>query len=435
MQPDDFRRALERLFDVRGGDAAYFAGIVGADRCGKGKGCDLSRGIATDRAARTVTFHLTEPDADFLTKLALPPAFAVPAGTPARDLGTKPMPATGPYRIAGYRKDAKTIWLVRNRRFREWSVDAQPRGYPDTITWSWRYGRDPSGRVRAVERGAADVALDGPVSLSKRQLDALAVRHPDQLHVNPQLGTSYFFLNTRVPPFDDVRARRAVNLAFDREAFVRILGRSFAATCQILPPNLPGYRPTCPYLSGELTSLDRARRLVRASGTAGTPVTVWVPSPLADQGRYMVSVLDSIGFRARLETTDRDSYYSTVADSRVGAQTGYYTWIALYPSAADFIPPQLRCRAFAPASPEQNSNLSAFCDRAIDAQMAHAAAVQVQDPAAATVLWQQVEQALLAQACVVPAYNRSNVDFVSARVGNYQYSPQWDMLLGQAWVK
>jgi peptide/nickel transport system substrate-binding protein len=67
--------------------------------------------------------------------------------------------------------------------------------------------------------------------------------------------------------------------------------------------------------------------------------------------------------------------------------------------------------------------------------MARAAAVQVQDPAAATVLWQQVEQSILAHAPVVPAYNRRNVDFVSKRVGNYQYNPQWGLLLDQAWVK
>jgi peptide/nickel transport system substrate-binding protein len=42
---------------------------------------------------------------------------------------------------------------------------------------------------------------------------------------------------------------------------------------------------------------------------------------------------------------------------------------------------------------------------------------------------------IVAQAPVVPTYNRSNVDFVSERVGNYQYHPQWGVLLDQLWVK
>jgi ABC-type transport system substrate-binding protein len=46
-------------------------------------------------------------------------------------------------------------------------------------------------------------------------------------------------------------------------------------------------------------------------------------------------------------------------------------------------------------------------------------------------LWQQVEQSPLAQAPVVPAYNRSNVDFASKRVGNFQYNQHWGVLLDQ----
>jgi peptide/nickel transport system substrate-binding protein len=435
VQPDDFTRALERVFQIgvfEGND--YYGGIVGADRCAKGKACDLSRGIVTDRTARTVTFHLKAPDADFLAKLALPPAFAVPAGTPAHDVGMRPIPATGPYRVAEYH-EKKTLRLVRNRSFREWSTDAQPRGYPDSISWSWRFGLDSSARVRAVERGTADVALGGQPPLPKPLLDVFAARYPSQLHMSTTLGATYFFLNTRVPPFDDVRVRLAINSAFDRKAFARLLGRGFDPTCQILPPNFPGYRPTCPYGSGGGMDLETARRLVQRSGTAGARVTVWVPSPIAEQGRYMVSVLDSLGYRARLNAIEPHSYFGKVTDSRVRAQIGYYSWFAGYPSAADLIPPQFRCTAFARASPEQNTNLSEFCDAAIDAQMARAAAVQVQDPAAASVLWQRVEQSLLEQAPVVPAYHRSNVDFVSKRLGNYQDNPQWGLLLDQVWVK
>jgi peptide/nickel transport system substrate-binding protein len=148
----------------------------------------------------------------------------------------------------------------------------------------------------------------------------------------------------------------------------------------------------------------------------------------------MVSVLNLLGYRAHLEAIDPGAYFRMVSDSRVRAQTGYYSWFASYPSAADFIPPQFNCAAFVPAS-QASGNPSEFCDPSIDAQMAHAIAVHVQDPAAATVLWQQVEHAILADAPVVPMYNRRNVDFVSKRVGNYQYNPQWSLLLAQVWVK
>jgi YVTN family beta-propeller protein len=162
VQPEDFRRALERVFELGSTGAYLYAAIEGVAACKKGKPCDLSRGIATDRTGRTVTFKLTAPDGDFLSKLALPFAFAVPAATPSREVGTRPVPATGPYRIAEYNKGSKRLRLLRNPRFREWSADAQPRGFPDSISFTWRQAfDDPSARIRALEDGSADLAL-GP---------------------------------------------------------------------------------------------------------------------------------------------------------------------------------------------------------------------------------------------------------------------------------
>jgi peptide/nickel transport system substrate-binding protein len=164
-------------------------------------------------------------------------------------------------------------------------------------------------------------------------------------------------------------------------------------------------------------------------------VVVWVFPEVAEQGRYLVSVLDSLGYRASLKVVGSfPAYYSKVADSRVRAQAGY---IATFygPFPAGVLPLLASCAAFVPASPGQTSNLSEFCDRSIDAQMARAAAAQVQDPAAATSLWQQAERSLLAQAPYVPVYNERAVDLVSKRVGNYQYNPQSGALLDQLWVK
>jgi peptide/nickel transport system substrate-binding protein len=67
--------------------------------------------------------------------------------------------------------------------------------------------------------------------------------------------------------------------------------------------------------------------------------------------------------------------------------------------------------------------------------MERAAALQAQDPSAANVLWQRIERKILAEAPMVPTSNRRSVDFVGARVGNYEYHPQWGVLLDQLWVK
>jgi peptide/nickel transport system substrate-binding protein len=178
-----------------------------------------------------------------------------------------------------------------------------------------------------------------------------------------------------------------------------------------------------------LKALTAARRLVQDSGTRGARVDVWIFRTVAAYGPYMVSVLDSLGYKARLKVVDDENkYFNAVFNPRTGAQIGYVTWGYDAASAPDFLRQDYSCAA-------SKTSLTGFCDHSIDAQMAHASAVQVQDPPAGAVLWQQVERSVLAQAPAVPTYVPSDVTFVSKRVGNYQHNPQAGVLLDQLWIK
>jgi peptide/nickel transport system substrate-binding protein len=443
VQPADFRAAIERLFDAAklpSPGSRYFAGIVGAGSCRPGHHCDLSRGIVADNATRSITFHLTAPDGDFLSKLALPFADAVPAGTPAPSQAhDHALPATGPYMVESYRKN-RSVTLVRNPQFREWSVDAQPGGYPDSLAFVFNSQANSSmPDVRAVQDGKADVVPNVTTPpISRQQLAALAAQYPSQLRLAPTAATYSFFLNTRVAPFDDMRVRRAVNYAFDGRAFVSMLGPgSGTATCQILPPNYPSYKRTCPYGAGGAAGLARARSLVRSAGKFGAGVTIWTPSPAAPQGRFMVSLLNKIGLHAHLETVGEQaavSYFARALNPRSRMQMGFNGWAADYPSVTGFLPPQFSCNSFS-ENPEQNSNISEFCDPAIDRLFTRAEAVQTQNPAAAPAVWQAAERSILRQAPVVPTFNQDNVAFLAKGVGNFQFHPQWRVLLDQLWLK
>ncbi len=67
IKPDDFRRALERDFKL--GDPLALRchiNLVGGAACvARPARCDLSRGIVTNDAANSVTFHLVAPDPEF----------------------------------------------------------------------------------------------------------------------------------------------------------------------------------------------------------------------------------------------------------------------------------------------------------------------------------------------------------------------------------
>jgi peptide/nickel transport system substrate-binding protein len=101
--------------------------------------------------------------------------------------------------------------LVRNPRFRQWSAQAQPGGYPDRIVL--RLGAAPGAAVGAVEHGRADVLFSPP---PVGRIHELTTRCANLLHTYPLGATLALFLNTRVRPFNVVAARQAVNYALDR---------------------------------------------------------------------------------------------------------------------------------------------------------------------------------------------------------------------------
>ena len=286
VSPGDFRASMERyLTRQRRRFPPLFTGIVGAPRCiSEPAHCDLSRGIESDAHARTITVHLTAPDPDFLHKLTTPFAYVVPPGTPARnaDMDFAP-PGTGPYRIARWDAHRGGV-LVRNPHFRPTAT--RPAGFPDRIEIKVsRLGRLET-HTAAVDRGSADVTWleDFPL---RGQLPELVARAPGRLHSTPSPGAWWMFLNVQRPPFDDIRVRRAINFAVDRAELVELYGgpEVAAPTCQIVSPAFAGFSPYCPYTAaasrgGGWTApdLERARRLVAASGRAGARVTVDVGS-------------------------------------------------------------------------------------------------------------------------------------------------------------
>src|SRR5207237_678989 len=157
---------------------------------------------------------------DFLFKLATSEAYAVPSHSPlTTDLK---LPATGPYMVLRYRANRGLV-LVRNPRFRVWNPAAQPGGYPERIVWTFyssgaskTWDAGTAAAVRAVRLRRADYMNDAATAAA-----ALGrAGYVSQLHISPAFATIYLVFNTRVPPFDNVNARRAVNYAIDRTHLV-----------------------------------------------------------------------------------------------------------------------------------------------------------------------------------------------------------------------
>ena len=118
---------------------------------------------------------------------------------------------------------------------------------------------DAAAVERRIEAGELDInnAFDGG---RKAELDR---RLPGWARTTPQLNTTYWSINSNKEPFNDVRVRKALSMALDREYLVeKVLTPGFIPAYGFVPPGMANYDVERPQVSW--AKLDRAERLVMA---------------------------------------------------------------------------------------------------------------------------------------------------------------------------
>jgi peptide/nickel transport system substrate-binding protein len=439
LKPSDFLYTFQRIFKVHGPTASSFYGVlVGADKCLKvAATCTLKGGVSADDKKWTVTFHLTRPDGEWLQKLSVPLSSVVPAGTPNKDQGPKPIPSTGAYVMKSYDPN-HLITLVRNPYFKEWSKDAMPQGYPDVITE--RFDLTGEAEVTQVENGQGDWI---GYSIPTDRLGELSTKYPSQLHLNQLTANWYAPMNVNIPPFNNLKARQAVNFGVDRAAVIRLFGGSNLArpSCQILPKGFPGHVDYCPYTKNPgptwtAPDMAKAQQLAKASGTLGQKVAVVVQDTVVDKavGEYLQSLLNKLGWKTSLKVLSSNIQFTYIQNTKNHVQISVSQWYQDYPGAADFLNVLYGCGSFHPGS-DTSINISGFCDRRIQAQMDRAIGLTAVNPTAGNKLWAQVDHEVTDQAPAAILFNPKNVDFTSKRLGNFVFSDQYYFVVDQAWVQ
>ena len=435
----DVVASLQRIFKVSSPTAGgFFSVIVGADKClADAKSCTLEGGVTGDEAAGTVTINLTQPDAEFMDKLALPHAAILPANAPAEDAGSNPIPGTGAYFVQSYDPN-KGMTMARNPNFKVWSEDAQPDGYPDVIQYD--FGLTDEAEVNAVMNGEADWMFDQPPT---DRLGEIGTKYKDQVHLNTLTAWWYAPMNTRLAPFDNIKARQAVNYAIDRKALVNLFGGPVLASpvCQVLPPGFPGHEDYCPYSKDPGTKwsapdMEKAKQLVEESGTKGQKVTVIAEDTAVSKsiGVYLQSMLKEIGYDAEVKPISPNIEFTYIQNTNNKVQISVTQWYQDYPAASDFLYILFGCESFKEGS-DSSINMSGFCDQAINKKMKDALALGVTDQEGANKMWAEIDKEVTDKAPMAAMFTPKHVDFVSKRLGNFQFNAQFYWMVSQSWVQ
>lgn len=242
--------------------------------------------------AHTVVLQLDHADANLPFRLGENTAVILHPASAAL-AATQPV-GTGPYRFASWKKGTG-ITLTRHAAFHR----AAQVHIPEV---TFRFINEPGEQVAAVLAGEVDMLFNiAPQNLARFQ----TAQHY-QVMVGSSNGKGMLAINNRRKPLDNVRVRRAITHAIDREAFIkRMLGGRGKAIGSHFSPTEAGYV----HLTGvNPHNPAKARALLKEAGVK-LPLKLTLSLPPTPYAR-----------------TDRDLLVDALADVGIQVQTDYLTW-------------------------------------------------------------------------------------------------------------
>jgi peptide/nickel transport system substrate-binding protein len=406
VKASDFKSSIKRLFLVDSPGVGFFTGIDGAEQFAKTKKGDIA-GIITDDNAGTVEIKLTSPQGDFLHILATLFASFVPPNTPAKDQSTAGIPANGPYMIENYTPN-RSVTLVRNPKWK--AIEGIPDGNPDKM--SFNVIEEDSAALQSVIDGKNDYDFH-PIPVDR--LGEVQNKYPDQLKLYLPANTYYYFMNTRLKPFDKLEVRQAVNYAIDRNALVRLYGGLATPTENVLPPTYPQYKKHNLYPH----DLAKAKQLIQQAGANGAPVTVWTSNrdTAKKPAAYLQDVLNQNGLKAKLKVIDASIYWTTIGNQATKAQVGFADWFQDYPHPLDWFDVLLNGQRI---TQTHNNNYSNFNNSGVNSTIDK---LKTEPTLTDSVnqQWANLDDTIMKQAAWAPYVNRQFTDFFSSNVDTACY--------------
>lgn len=409
VKASDFEHTIKRVLNLESGGTAFYSVIEGAeDYIKNGKAdADIS-GIETDDATGDITIKLTKKDGSFNFYLAMDFAGLVKGDTPFENATKTPAVGVGPFMLEDV-EPGRGFSLVRNPNFT--AMDNTPEAKADRIDIT--VVKNSRRQAQDVIANKVDWLQDPPPADQLRILrgDEFSSRYKEEV----TNSTYYYFLNTRVAPFDDQKVRAAVATAVDERALARIFGGLLAPSCNFLPPGMQGFTKVDPCPWGDPNAapdLAKAKQLVQESGHAGEEITVYGndEDPSTPVAEYMADLLNQLGFKAKPRIVEGSTYFQTIGNQKTKAQIGFANWFQDYPAPSNF----LFLVDGATIQETNNQNFGNVEDPEIDKLIETANANP--DLAAAAPDYAAVDRKLVENPYVLPYGNRKLTKIASERI-------------------
>lgn len=273
--------------------------------------------------AHTIVFRLKRPQPSLLAMLASGYAPVYPAHVPPAELRTRCV-GTGPFKLKEWRR-GEFVEYVKNP---DYFVKGRP--YLDGLRYI--VIKERGTRIAALQAGRVDVPFsgDGSVPAAEQLKQAVPQLVVVQAHQNVN---DNLIMNTKKPPFDNVKIRRALSMAIDREAYIKAVHQGAAVVGASMAPRpygvwglldkdlnqLPGY-------GNAAQNKERAKKLLAEAGfTPQNPLKVEMATRAiaiyVDFASFVVDQLKQVGVEATLKQIETAQWHPKVTrrDYEMGA--------------------------------------------------------------------------------------------------------------------
>lgn len=395
--------------------ATYLGDIVGCLDHQAGRAPDVSGVQAPDD--QHVVLTIDAPKAYFLAKLTYPTAFVVDrrqVAAGAEDWQLQPN-ATGPFRLAEYQPEERLL-LTRNPDY------YRGPAYLDEVEFDLR----PADAMSRYENRELDATPVG-VSDLERVSDPLNPLSYELMQGPASLDVQYLAFNNRLPPFDDVHVRRALNLALDKERLARVVLQGGVVPAEgILPPGLPGYVAGPGPLHYDEAAARRELAASRYGGPEELPPLTLYGAGEGGSNPMLAAVSDylqqTLGVTVTVEQAPYDTFQAELAAGRYGMYA--LGWAADYADPQDFL--DLLFHSQSPL------NQTGYANPTVD-QLLEEARVAA-DGATRLALYTQAHRLILEDAPWVPLYHSSDRWLVAPEVQGFSVPPIVLPRLARVWL-
>ena len=369
----------------------------------------------------TVKIVLNQPEAPFLSNLAMEYAgiqskeYAIAmlkAGTPEK-IDQDPI-GTGPYQMVQYLKDA----LVRFKAFPQyWGGKAKIEDLIFAIT------PDPSVRWAKMQKGECHVMpYPNPADLDAMRKDPNVV-----MLEQPGLNIGYLAYNTTKKPFDDVRVRKAINMAIDKKAIISAVYLSTGlAAINPIPPTQWSYNKS---IKDDAYDPAAAKKALAAAGYPnGFTTDLWampVSRPYNPNAKRIAELMQAdlakIGVKAEIKSFEWGEYRKRMQAGE--HQMGMMGWTGDNGDPDNFLNNLLGCDS----AKTNGSNVAKFCYQPFEDLVKKAKVVS--NPAERTKLYEKAqvifkEQApwfTIAHAVQLAPVRKEVIDFKLSPFGRHTF--------------